>query len=170
MERQEFTVHSATVQDYNALCQLFREVDVLHQQHLPEVFQHAEGSVKEHDYFLNLIADDNVALYLARLGQQITGFVHAAIQETPNVPIFVPRRYVVIVGIAVAAEYRDSGIGRVLMDHVHHWAFDKGARSIELNVYEFNKGAIAFYERLGYQTLSRRLVKSLDVTSDDGRA
>ena len=47
------------------------------------------------------------------------------------------------------------------MDEAQVWAIAKGAASIELNVYEFNQAAISFYERLGYQTLSRKMSKEL---------
>ncbi|OQA95517.1 MAG: Acetyltransferase (GNAT) family protein [Chloroflexi bacterium ADurb.Bin222] len=49
----------------------------------------------------------------------------------------------------------------MLMGTVYEWALTKGASSIELNVYEFNKAAIAFYEKLGYETLSRKMSKAL---------
>jgi diamine N-acetyltransferase len=48
------------------------------------------------------------------------------------------------------------------MDKVHEWAIAKGATAIELNVYEFNKTAISFYQRLGYETLSRKMSKVLN--------
>jgi hypothetical protein len=41
------------------------------------------------------------------------------------------------------------------------WAIAKGATSVELNVFEFNQKAIAFYEGLGYQTLSRKMSNDL---------
>lgn len=49
----------------------------------------------------------------------------------------------------------------MLMDEIQKWAIVKGATSIELNVFEFNYTAISFYERLGYQTLSRKMSKEL---------
>ncbi len=48
------------------------------------------------------------------------------------------------------------------METVHNWAVSKGATAIELMVFEFNQNAIAFYRDLGYDTLSRRMVKPLD--------
>jgi GNAT superfamily N-acetyltransferase len=33
---------------------------------------------------------------------------------------------------------------------------------MELNVYEFNRNAIYFYERLGYQNSSRKMRKKID--------
>jgi ribosomal protein S18 acetylase RimI-like enzyme len=54
------------------------------------------------------------------------------------------------------------------MDKMQEWAIARGATSLELNVYEFNETAISFYERLGYQTLSRKMSKELtkDQTAD----
>ncbi len=57
--------------------------------------------------------------------------------------------------------FQYHGIGRRLMDEAQAWASARGATSIELNVYEFNEDAIAFYERLGYRTLSRKMSKEL---------
>ena len=54
------------------------------------------------------------------------------------------------------------------MDKMQEWATTKGATSIELNVYEFNKTAISFYERLGYQTLSRKMSKEITKDKTDG--
>lgn len=162
MKRPNITIQVATAQDYHPLCELFQEVDALHQYRLPDIFQAVEISGQGYEYFLNLIADEHVALFTAKANEVLVGFVHAVIQSAPNAPVFVPRRYALVVGIAVRSDYRDSGIGRILMERVHQWATSKGATSIELNIYEFNTGAIRFYERLGYHTLSRCLHKRLD--------
>jgi GNAT superfamily N-acetyltransferase len=47
------------------------------------------------------------------------------------------------------------------MERAHAWALDKGINQIQLNVWEFNEGAIAFYEKLGYTVASRTMWKSL---------
>ncbi|NJO43851.1 MAG: GNAT family N-acetyltransferase [Cyanobacteria bacterium CRU_2_1] len=160
MTLTKFTIDAATAEDYDALCQLFDEVDALHRQRLPHLFQKIEP-VREQDYFLDLVADENVGLFVARAGKAPIGFVNAVLQEAPALPLFIPRRYAIVNDITVVARYRTSGVGRMLMDRVHQWAQDKGAIAVELAVYEFNQGAIAFYERLGYETLSRRMTKSL---------
>ncbi|MFQ6077792.1 MAG: GNAT family N-acetyltransferase [Thermodesulfobacteriota bacterium] len=63
--------------------------------------------------------------------------------------------------LAVKQNFRRSGVGRSLIKRAHQWAVDKGLAQVELNVWEFNEGAIAFYEKLGYKTMSRKMVKSL---------
>ena len=155
------SVRKATADDYNALCDLFDEVDALHRVNLPHRFQQPSAPARERDDYLRLITDDDVALLVGAVGGSTVGFVHAMIREPPGMPMFVRRRYAVIDNLVVKSEFRKQGIGRILVDEVQEWAIAKGARSIELNVYEFNETAISFYEGLGYRNLSRKMSKEL---------
>ncbi len=164
----ETSLRKATASDYGALCELFDEMDALHRDHLPGIFQLPNGPAREKDYFLALIADENVALLVAEAGGMLVGFVHALIREPPAIPIFVPRRYAVVDETVVKSGFRNRGIGSRLMDEAQAWAVAKEATSIELNVYEFNATAISFYERLGYQALSRKMSKELREDKEAG--
>ena len=164
----EISVRTATAEDYNSLCELFDEGDALHRDNLPHLFQKPGGAARELDYYLGLVADENVALLVAEVGEKLVGFVHAILRDTPAFPIFVPRCYATVEGIVVKSGFQNHGIGKILMDNVQDWATAKGATSIELNVYEFNETAISFYERLGYQSFSRKMSKEIkkDKTAD----
>lgn len=157
----EISVRKATAEDYNILCELLDEIDALHRENLPHIFQKPSGAAREQDYYAGLIADENVALFVAKAGEKLVGFVHAVVRDPPTIPVFVPRRYAIVDNIVVKSGFQNHGIGRILMDKMQEWAIAKGATSIELNVYEFNKAAISFYERLGYQTFSRKMSKEL---------
>jgi ribosomal protein S18 acetylase RimI-like enzyme len=157
----EIRVREATADDYGSMCELFNEIDALHRDHLPRIFQQPPGAPREKDYYLGLLADENVALLVAESGSDLVGYVHAIIKDAPAFPILVPRRYAVVDAVVVRSGSQFHGIGRRLMDEVQAWAIAKGATSIELNVYEFNEPAISFYERLGYRTLSRKMSKEL---------
>jgi diamine N-acetyltransferase len=157
----EISVRKATADDYSSLCELFNEIDALHRDYLPHVFQRPNGAAREKDYYLGLIADESVAFLVAEAGGDLVGFIHAIVRDAPAIPIFVPRRYAIVDSIVVRSGFQNHGIGRILMDNMQKWAIAKGATSIELNVYEFNETAISFYERLGYQTLSRKMSKEL---------
>jgi len=157
----EISVREATVDDYRALCGLFEEIDALHRGHLPHLFQKPGGPAREPDYYSGLIADEDTALFVAEAGGELVGAVQAIVRETPDFPILVPRRYVVVESIVVKSGFQNHGIGRALMEEMRAWAVAKGAAAIELNVYEFNQTAIAFYECLGYQVVSRKMSKDL---------
>jgi GNAT superfamily N-acetyltransferase len=47
------------------------------------------------------------------------------------------------------------------MERAHRWALDKGVSEVELSVWDFNEGAIAFYENLGYKPTRHTLSISL---------
>ena len=162
------SVRKAAANDYIAMCELFDEADALHRENLPHRFQKPGGPVREQEYYSGLIADGNVGLFVAEAGGKLVGFVHALIRDAPAIPVFVPRRHAIVDGIVVKSEFRNHGTGRMLMDKMQAWAIAKGAASIELNVYEFNETAISFYERLGYQTFSRKMSRDLKMNETAG--
>lgn len=157
----EFSVREANHKDYEGLCNIFTEVDVFHREALPHIFREPDGPTRTKEFISNIIADENSALFVAESNNQIIGVVHIVIRESRDIPILVPRKYAVIDNLAVKKEYRRSGIGKSLVEKAQQWAMDKEITQIELNVWEFNKGAIAFYETLGYKTASRKMWKSL---------
>ena len=162
----KINIRKVTAQDYDIMCDLFDEIDALHRNALPRMFKKPDGPAREHDYYLGLIADENAALFIAEADGKPAGYVYGIVKDAPDFPVFVPRHHVVIDNIAIKAEFQNRGLGKTLMDKMREWAIEKGATSIELSVYEFNKNAMLFYERLGYQTLSRKM--SMDLTGNAG--
>lgn len=158
----EVTIRRATAQDYEALCEIIGEVDALHREALPHLFRAPGGPARERIYLLGLLADDDHGLFVAEIEGQAAGYVHVAVRDTPPIPILVPRRVAVVDDLVVKEAYRRSGLGRALMGRAEQWAQAKGVAEVELNVYEFNEPAIAFYRSLGYETFSRRMGRRLE--------
>ncbi len=161
MADPDIFVRPARATDYDGLCQVIAEVDALHREALPHIFRAADAPVRDRADVLSWIADEDIGLFVAEAAGEVIGFVQVVVRESPPVPIFVPRRYAVVDSLAVKAAFRGSGGGRALMAWAEKWASSRGAGAIELHVWEFNRDAIAFYERLGYATASRRMRKSL---------
>jgi ribosomal protein S18 acetylase RimI-like enzyme len=133
------------------------QVDALHRENLPHLFQKPAGPVRDREYIVSLIDDEHVGLFVAETSAGLVGFVHVMVRETPPIPLFVPRRFAIVDNLGVDPEFRQSGVGRALMARAQTWARRKGAASVELNVYEFNQPAIMFYEKLGYKSAARRM-------------
>jgi ribosomal protein S18 acetylase RimI-like enzyme len=158
----KLSIREAVASDYDDLCALFDEGDALHRENLPRVFRKPGGAARSKDYVLALVADEAVGIFVAQVGDRLVGSICVTIRESPELPIFVRRRYAVVDNVVVKEEFRRAGIGRSLMEKAHAWALAQGADSIELNVWEFNLGAIEFYRTLGYETASRKMSRRLD--------
>jgi diamine N-acetyltransferase len=150
-------VRSATPEDYDGLCAVFDQVDALHREQLPEIFRKPPGPVRERTYLIGLMADEDIGLFVAEVGNQIAGAIQFFVRDTPPFPLLVPRRMAVVEDLVVRREFRRRGIGQALMQTAYRWAAERGATSVELNVYEFNREAIDFYRALGYENLSRTM-------------
>lgn len=70
-------------------------------------------------------------------------------------------RYAHIFLLYVAPDHRHQGIGTALMNQAQNWAISRGDRQIGLQVFQDNQSALNLYHRLGYQTHSVVMIKSL---------
>ena len=67
--------------------------------------------------------------------------------------------HISVVAVTKAAEGR--GVGRALMAHAEAWARAQGHDRITLSVFENNGRARALYDRVGYATEMRRMIRHL---------
>ncbi len=126
----DILVRLAMEEDYDGLCELIDEVDELHRQNLPHIFQKPPGAIREREYFEGLLADAHVGIFIAEMQGELAGFAIAMIRDAPPIPILRPRRYAILDSIGVKSRWRHQGIGSRLMGEVHQWALAKGAREI----------------------------------------
>ena len=61
----------------------------------------------------------------------------------------------------IAPEHRRKGLGAALVIHAENWARQRGDRQIGLQVFLSNQPAMNLYQKLGYQSHSVWMVKSL---------
>ena len=56
---------------------------------------------------------------------------------------------------AVDESCRRQGAASAMVRFILDFAKEKGFRRVELNMWEFNRGALAFYEAAGFRTFRR---------------
>ncbi len=61
----------------------------------------------------------------------------------------------------IAEKYQGKGLGKELFKKLEELAKDNGFTSIELDVWEFNKNAKVFYEKMGMDCNRLRMRKLL---------
>jgi GNAT superfamily N-acetyltransferase len=143
--------------DFEALTALLKPLDDMHHEALPHLYRPVDGPVRSRDFFLAQIAREDVFWRVACDGDVAIGFVSAIVMSRPDRPPHAPGRFARIDDVMVQASARRRGVGRRLIAAALEWARAAGVEDVELNVFEFNAEALAFYERLGFATLMRRL-------------
>lgn len=87
-------------------------------------------------------------LLVAEVDGTVVG--NAGLQQQPGIPL--RRRHAMGMGMAVAPTHWRRGVGNALMSGLIEWADNwAGVLRIELNVFTDNAGAIALYQRHGFE-------------------
>jgi ribosomal protein S18 acetylase RimI-like enzyme len=120
----------------------------------PEAFDRFFSGLGDREF----LTKPGAQAYVATIGDRPCGLI----SFYPDKDYFTdhPRAY--IDNLVVAAESERQGVGRTLLDFVERWARDHGFREVVLDVFAVNNGAIAFYERHGYQPDHIRMAKPLE--------
>lgn len=157
----ETTIRPALSADHAQVHALFAQVDAMHRARLPEVFRASPGPARAAGWWEERIAGQDCALLVADHMGELLGLVELVDSAAPSSPLHHPRRHALIDTLVVKEGHQRRGIGRALMEAAHAWAIARGLGQVQLNVWEANPEARAFYEALGYATLSRKLGRRL---------
>jgi ribosomal protein S18 acetylase RimI-like enzyme len=161
----DVTIEPATASDFEQIARLFAEENRFHAELLPGRFQVVDPIIT-HEWLEAVLSSSLKTLFVARAAGQVVGVLLLQEMANPDDEIYRPRCYVYVDELMVARVYRGRGIGRRLMEAAEGRAQELGIEEIELNVWERNLGAIAFYEHLGYTTVRRRMVRKSEVWGD----
>jgi ribosomal protein S18 acetylase RimI-like enzyme len=149
-------VRPATKEDYVSLLPIAGETQEKHVQALPHIFQSGTAGLPER-YYLGLFKSGSKVVYVAEVEQSIVGYVIMELSNVAYLDILAPRKVAFITDIAVLKSHQGKGIGYALFQKCIEWAKTKEADSLDLMVWEFNKDAMAFYERQGMESMSRMM-------------
>lgn len=156
----EMTIRAATLEDYPRLRAVLIGTLAFHCQALPDVFRTTDTPPPSREFVTDLVSQGKGTLLIAEQEDDVVGFLTIRAVAVDQ-PYLIPRRYGVIDNVSVTAVRRRQGIGRALMVAAHEWAGRHGLTQVRLNVWEFNREALAFYESLGYTTTSRNMWTTL---------
>jgi GNAT superfamily N-acetyltransferase len=148
-------VRRLTVGDFPAYAALVNEIDAFHYQALPRLITPPSQSRPRASEYEAAIRDPDQRLFGADAGNALRGFVHAQLFHGSGGRVHRPLRYISVELIGVARGSRRKGIGRALMAAVIEWARSRKVKVVHLGVYEFNRNAASFYQRLGFKVLTR---------------
>lgn len=140
--------------DLERVNELRRMVNDLHVEGKPDVFKPG-FSDELRDYIHVIRADPNKEIVVAELEGRVCGFAVLNHIVRPENPFMFERDFLDIDEFAVDEACRRRGVASAMVAFIRAWAKEKGYRRLELNMWEFNRGALAFYEAAGFSTYRR---------------
>ncbi len=145
-------VRMATAEDALLLAELNRDVQQIHVDALPKIYKQVDDLTPVVEDFRNrILGDPEWYTYIVDVDGDPAGYACAQVRRRPDHAYHYAHEYIYLDQISVRPEYRQSGCGRALMDAIFDLAHAAGIRRIALDTMAFNSGAVAFYERLGFQ-------------------
>jgi ribosomal protein S18 acetylase RimI-like enzyme len=162
----EVVVRRAEQRDLVQLCRLYHAFHEFHAQDLPDRL-HSLGPAETFDcaYLVanlgKLLDRADAAIFVADVDTTVVGLAEVYLCQDQDGDSTVERRYGYLQSLMVNEAKRGQGIGSQLLVAAEQWVREQGVGEIQLQTWEFPRGPQPFYERSGYQTLRRILVREL---------
>ena len=152
-----YSIRYARFDDCDAILRLLGQIRRLHQTLRPDIFR--EGTTKyTAEDLREIIKDESRPILIAADGDDtVLGYAMCVVKEQKGHSVVKDCRTLYLDDLCVDEAIRGGGIGKALTEECIALARDCGARRVELNVWECNAGAMAFYERHGFTTQKRTL-------------
>ena len=134
--------------------ELRKQVNDIHVAGKPDVFKPGFDEVLQ-NHIYTIWNDPEQSIAVAEKDGVICGFAVLHHINRPESPFMKERDFLDIDEFCVDEAFRRQGIASEMIAFIRVFAKEKGFHRIELNMWEFNQDALAFYEAAGFRTFRR---------------
>lgn len=147
-------IRFATEADLERVNELCRQVSELHAHARPDMFK--PGFCDQlRDYARVLIDSPEHDILVCEREGAISGMACVDYIDKPPTAYSQRRRVYHVNELCVDSACRRQGVASELIAFMREYARERGFGSIELDVWEFNREALAFYTAAGFETYRR---------------
>lgn len=149
-------IRRMTFEDYGQAEELFKKLHNLHAEMEPDMYKKLDCVNKKRDFKKQVKSGYKVMLCAEENGR-IVGVSNTKMCTSGMTEI----KMAFMDALYVEDEFRGKGIGKALFLETEKMVKEKGAKRLDLHVWEFNSGAVYFYKALGMQIQRYTLEKDL---------
>ncbi len=141
-------IRPAQTRDISGIISLLLQVGQVHHLGRPDIFQ--AGAQKYNETQVeNMLDDPENPIFVAVNNGLVLGYGFCFLRTFAGDPVIADHRELYIDDLCVEENSRGQHVGKALYDHICDYAKALGCRSVTLNVWCCNPGAMAFYEKMG---------------------
>ncbi|MCM1049498.1 MAG: GNAT family N-acetyltransferase [Clostridiales bacterium] len=131
-----------------------KQVNEVHVNGRPDIFRDDGWQLIE-PFVYTRFDEESSGVIVAAIEGKIVGFAVVQYIVKPESPFNKERRFLHIEEFGVEESHRRKGVATAIIDFIKEDARKRGFKKIELDMWEFNDGALAFYESVGLKTFRR---------------
>lgn len=151
---QEIVVRPAVLEELPRVNEIRRYVNDVHVAGRPDIFR--PGFCQQLEQILyQRFETGNWTILVAVLNGEICGFASVEYLDKPESPYNRARKMYHVEEFGVDPAFHRRGVASALVEYMKRDATAWGCSKIELDMWEFNQGALAFYENAGFKTYRR---------------
>lgn len=155
------TIRIAEDKDVDRIQELLLQVNNVHAEGRPDIFIKDCRKYTDKEVIDQLHDKTKVIFVYVDDNDKVLGYAFCQIKEYKNINNIHPHKSLYVDDLCVDEKHRRNHIGQSLLKHVEEYAVKNGFVSIELNVWECNSSAKAFYERMGMKVLKIGMEKRI---------
>ncbi len=156
----DIKVRKAEHADLERVNLLRRQVNDVHVAGRPDIFR-AGFCDEMRDRLYKVFEDDGFDVIVSETDGIICGFAVIEYAVKPLSPYNNERKIFRIEEFGVDEACRRQGVASAMIDYLKGYAREQGYNKIELDVWEFNRPAVSFYEKVGFEPYRRYLEMNL---------
>lgn len=157
----KFIFREAIESDYNEILILKKQVHKFHYMNKKEFYMHTETPITKSD-FINIIVNKQCSIYIIEKNKKVCAYAITKVLNFKNNSLIKSHKRLFIDDICVNSSLRKKGIGKLLMSKLEGLCRLEGYQFIDLNVWNFNDQAIAFFKNFGMNTSMLRMEKEVE--------
>lgn len=158
---ENIVIRSAKREELDAVNKIRKQVNDIHVNGRSDIFRE-DGWQFIEPFIYSRFDEENSDVIVAAIEDEIVGFAVVQYITRSESPFGKARKYFHIEEFGVDEEFRRKGIATSIIDFAKIEAKKNGFVRIELDMWEFNDGALAFYESVGFKTFRRYMESYID--------
>lgn len=147
--------------DFLQVVELKKQIHSDHVRNAPDFYRDVEQPLTVEEFNTYLVLNGSRCVYVLADSDHIVGYAITQVLEFQNHSFVHDQKQFFIDDLCVDEALRGRGYGRLLMQEIASIAKESGCRTMELNVWDWNRGAVAFYKALGLDFTRLRMKKDL---------
>ena len=161
------TIRPAEDIDLEALCDLYFEFHEFHAHYLPDYLcplgePTAHELTELSEKLMEIVHGSDSAILVADDEGKLIGLAEVYIKHPdPTKRGVNPTPYAHLQSLLVTRAYRRKRIGSLLLKAAEDWSRRRGVVDLTLDIWEYSAGPLEFYQKAGFRTFRRALIKKI---------